>query len=107
MAQKINVVLIDDLDGSAAAETVSFGVDGGQYEIDLSKKNAEALRKALAPYVAGGRRSRAKSRGKGGSARSGGPSPSEVRAWARSNGWNVPDRGRVAADVRAAYDAAH
>ena len=107
MAQKINVVLIDDLDGSDAAETVSFGLDGAQYEIDLSKKNAESLRKALAPYVAGGRRSRSKGRGRGGSTRSGGPSPSEIRAWARDNGWKVPDRGRVAADVRAAYEAAH
>ena len=49
MAQKINVILVDDLDGSDAVETVSFGLDGSQYEIDLSKKNAEVLRKALAP----------------------------------------------------------
>jgi hypothetical protein len=107
MAQKINVVLVDDLDGSEASETVSFGLDGAQYDIDLSKKNADALRKALAPYVAGGRRSRPKGRGRAGSSRSSGPSPSEIRAWARENGWSVPDRGRVASEVRAAYDAAH
>ncbi|MBC9732933.1 histone-like nucleoid-structuring protein Lsr2 [Nocardioides marmotae] len=115
MAQKIHIVLEDDLDGSEATETVSFGLDGTSYEIDLNEENASALRGALATYVgharkvsgtrrgAGGRRS-------GGSASanaSGGPTAKEIRDWARQNGFEVPDRGRVSAEVREAYDSAH
>ncbi|MGH3332552.1 MAG: histone-like nucleoid-structuring protein Lsr2 [Nocardioidaceae bacterium] len=105
MAQKINVVLVDDMDGSGADETVSFGLDGTEYEIDLSQVNAAELRAALAPYVdagrkVGGRRRRSQRP-------SGGPSPSEIRQWARENGWDVPERGRVSAEVREAYAAAH
>ena len=113
MAQRVNVVLVDDIDESEAAETVSFGLDGVQYEIDLSEANADALREALAPYVGHARRSA----GRGGrrrsssaarsSRRSAAGSAAEIRAWARENGWNVPDRGRVSAEVRAAYEAAH
>jgi hypothetical protein len=108
MAQRVHVVLEDDLDGTKAEETVRFGLEGDTYEIDLSSANAAALRDALAPYVASARRtsgraaSRRSSRG-----RSGGPSPAEVREWARAEGREVSDRGRVPADVRAAYDAAH
>jgi hypothetical protein len=51
MAQKVNIVLVDDLDGSEATESVSFGLDGTSYEIDLNDKNAAQLRDALAPYV--------------------------------------------------------
>lgn len=104
VAQKISVLLVDDLDGSDAVETVSFGIDGVQYEIDLSEKNAKALREALAAYVAAGRRAGGRSRRR--SSRSG-TSAAEIRAWARDNGWDVPDRGRVAAEVKAAYEAAH
>jgi hypothetical protein len=112
MAQRVNVVLVDDLDGSEAAETVSFGLDGVSYDIDLSKKNAGKLRDALATYVGHARRAEGRSggrrRSRGGRSRSGvGPPASEIRAWARKNGWDVPDRGRVAAEVRKAYDAAH
>ncbi|WP_193606846.1 histone-like nucleoid-structuring protein Lsr2 [Nocardioides lijunqiniae] len=110
MAQKVNIVLVDDIDGSDATETVVFGLDGTSYEIDLNDKNAAGLRDALSPYVgharksgsAGGRRSGKKS----GSAASNGPSAREVRDWARSNGYTVPDRGRIPADVRSAFDAA-
>ncbi len=118
MAQRVNVVLVDDIDGSEAAETVTFGLDGAQYEIDLSADNADRLREALAPYVGHGRRAggRRRSAGGGGGARAAagrsgaapdGPSAAEVRAWARENGWDVPERGRVAAEVRDAYTAAH
>jgi hypothetical protein len=113
MAQRVNVVLVDDLDGSDAAETVSFGLDGVSYDIDLSTKNAGKLRDALSVYVGHARRSEGRSsggrrRGRGRSARTaGGPEASEIRAWARKNGWDIPDRGRVAAEVRKAYDAAH
>jgi hypothetical protein len=116
MAQRVNVVLVDDIDGSEAAETVTFGLDGAQYEIDLSADNADKLREALAPYVGHGRRAGGRRRSSGGSGRSsgsrsaaasGGPSAADVRAWARENGWDVPERGRVSSEVREAYDAAH
>jgi hypothetical protein len=108
MAQKVNIVLVDDLDQSDAEETVSFGLDGKEYAIDLNGKNARSLRDALAPFVAharpvssrGGRRSSSK-------AAASGAAPSEIRAWARDNGFDVPERGRVAAEVREAYAAAH
>ena len=109
MAQKIHIVLEDDLDGGEAAETVTFGLDGTSYEIDLSDKNAAALRDALSTYVGHGRKV-------GASPRRGrkqmtstdlGPSAREVRDWARSNGHSVPDRGRIPSDVREAFDAAH
>ena len=108
MSQKVHIVLVDDIDQSDAEETVTFGLDGKEYAIDLNTKNAQSLRDALAPYVAhgrpvssrGGRRSSSK-------AAAGGTAPSEIRAWARDNGFDVPERGRVAAEVREAYAAAH
>jgi hypothetical protein len=115
MAQRVNVVLVDDIDGSEAAETVTFGLDGAQYEIDLSADNADKLREALAPYVGHGRRAGGRRRSSGGgrssgsrtAAASGGPSAADIRAWARENGWDVPERGRVSSEVREAYAAAH
>ena len=106
MAQKVNIVLVDDIDGSTADETVSFGLDGKEYEIDLTVKNAKKLRDALAPFVGHARRA---SSGRRRATRSGGsgPSPAEIRTWARNNGFEVPDRGRVSARVREAYLAAH
>lgn len=108
MAQRVNVVLVDDIDGSDADETVTFGIDGADYEIDLSTANATKLRDALALYVGhgrriGGRRKRGASRGSVKSA----ATPAEIREWARNNGWEIPDRGRVASEVREAYEAAH
>jgi hypothetical protein len=110
MAQKVNIVLVDDLDGNDADETVSFALDGKDYEIDLNSANAQKLRDALAPYTAHARRA-AGSRSGGGRGRrarseSGVPA-SEIREWARQNGWDVPERGRVSAEVREAYAAAH
>jgi hypothetical protein len=108
MAQKIHIVLEDDLDGSAAVETVTFGLDGTSYEIDLNKKNAAALRDALSVYVGHGRKvGNAPRRGRKASAPVSGTSAREIRDWARSNGLSVPDRGRVSAEVREAFDAAH
>ncbi len=106
MAQRVHVVLEDDLDGSTAEETVTFGLDGGTYEIDLSSKNAAKLRDALATYVAVARRSSSRSARRS-SKRSGGPSASEIRDWARANGYQVSERGRVSSEVRSAYEAAH
>ena len=106
VAQQVNIVLVDDIDGTPAEETVSFALDGKEYEIDLSAKNAQKLRDAIAPYVGHARKAasrRRSGRGSGGS----GPSPADIRAWARDNGFDVPDRGRVSSEVREAYAAAH
>ncbi len=85
MAQKVNIVLVDDLDGSEATETVTFGLDGTTYEIDLNDKNAAKLRDALAGYVGHGRKvGAAPRRGrKSAAAATGGPSAREIRDWAR------------------------
>jgi len=109
MARHTKVLLIDDLDGSEAAETVTFGLDGGAYEIDLSSENARQLRDALAEYVAHGRKS-GPARGAGGRRRTvqrSSADTSDVRTWARSHGYAVSDRGRIASEVMAAYEAAH
>ena len=106
MAQRVHVVLVDDIDGSDAGETVTFGLDGSTYEIDLNEKNATALREALAPYVGHARPVSGRSGRR--AAKTAGVAPaSEIRAWARENGFDVPERGRVAAEVREAYAAAH
>ena len=108
MAQKVNIVLVDDLDGSEATETISFGLDGTTYEIDLNDQNAAALRDALAGYIGHGRKvGAAPRRARRSAASSGGPSAKEIRDWARENGHDVPERGRVSAEVREAYDRAH
>ena len=111
MAQKVQIILEDDIDGSEATETVSFGLDGTSYEIDLNAKNSAALRDALATYVGHGRKVASGGRGrrssaKGTSAARGEHSAREIRDWARSNGLEVPDRGRVPASVREAFEAA-
>lgn len=106
MAQKVHIVLVDDLDGSDATETVSFGLDGTAYEIDLNDKNATALRDALSGYVGHARKVGSSTRRRKSTASSG-PGASEIRDWARANGMKVSDRGRVSAEVRQAYDAAH
>src|SRR3954453_15049849 len=107
MAQKVHITLEDDLDGGEATETVSFGLDGRTYEIDLNDKNAKALRDSLARYVGAGRRSGG-SRGTAAKRRTQvGTTAREIRDWARSNGHKVPDRGRIPADVREAFEAAH
>ncbi len=104
MAQKVNIVLVDDIDGSEAEETVSFALDSSTYEIDLNADNAQKLRDALAPFI--GHARRASSRGRRGRAAAG-PTPGEIREWARSQGMEVSDRGRVSEEVRSAYNAAH
>lgn len=110
MAQRHIVQLIDDLDGSDAEETVSFAIDGAQYEIDLSSKNAAALRDALALYVASARRS-TRSGGSGRRRRNGSGSDREqiqaIRDWARRNGHSVGSKGRIPASIMEAYNAQH
>ncbi len=114
MAQRVNVILVDDIDDSDAAETVTFALDGVDYEIDLSEQHAEELRAALSLYVGharrtgGGRRRTGKRAAATSAASNGaGPSAADIRAWARENGHDVPERGRVSAEVREAYAAAH
>lgn len=108
MAQKVQVVLVDDLDGGPADDTVIFGLDGAGFEIDLSQANAERLREVLAPYVGAGRKISGR-KGRGAAPGSRGRANSDaaaIRAWAKQNGQKVSERGRVSADVRAAYEAA-
>jgi len=107
VSKKTIVTLVDDLDGTDAAETIAFAVDGAGYEIDLSADNAAALRAAFAPYVKAGRRTSASRRGgRSSSASSGGASPKEIRAWAADNGVEVPARGRIPAGVHEQFLAA-
>ena len=106
MAEKVTVALEDDLDGGPADETVRFGFDGTEYEIDLSAKNARALRKKLAPFIERARKAgrgpaRRTARTSAGRQRSG-----EVRAWAKDHGIAVSARGRIPASVIEQYQAA-
>jgi hypothetical protein len=113
MAQKVSIVLVDDIDGSEATQTVTFGIDGASYEIDLNDEHAAQLREALAAYIGharkvargGGRRSSRSSSASSSSA--GGASAKEIREWAKSNGHAVPERGRIPAEVREAYESAN
>ncbi|MGW8380932.1 Lsr2 family protein [Streptomyces sp. ODS28] len=112
MAQKVQVLLLDDLDGGEADETVTFALDGKTYEIDLTTANADKLRSALEPYVAKGRRTGGRSqRGKGRSTSASGGGSSQdtakIRAWAKEQGYEVNDRGRVPANIREAYEKAN
>jgi hypothetical protein len=110
MAQKVETVFIDDLDGSEAESTVRFGLDGSEYEIDLNAAHAGELRKALEKYIGAGRRVNGTARRAGRStsrkSASTGPNPSEVREWAKSQGIEVKDRGRVPAELVVKFKAA-
>ncbi|MEV0320691.1 Lsr2 family protein [Streptomyces sp. NPDC050658] len=110
MAQKVQVLLVDDLDGGEADETVTFALDGKSYEIDLTTANADKLRGLLEPYLKGGRRTGGRSAGRGkarAAAVSGGQDTAAIRAWAKDNGLEVNDRGRVPASIREAYEKAN
>ena len=109
VAQKVQTLLIDDLDGSAAEGTVRFGLDGTEYEIDLNAEHAQQLRDTLAAYVRAGRRvsggSRRPARGgrRGAASR---PNTTEVREWAKAQGIEVKDRGRAPAELVVKFKAA-
>jgi hypothetical protein len=116
MARKVQVILSDDLDEDLPAdETVSFSLDGTNYEIDLSEKNAEEMRNAFSRYVQAARKvGRGAGRASGGGrsrATGGGRMDREqagaIRDWARKNGHQVSDRGRIPASVVEAYEGAH
>ena len=105
MAQRVRVDLVDDVDGSPAEESVNFALDGVNYVIDLSAENASKLRDALSLWVdharrTGGRRTR-------GRRPTGDPTANEVRQWAKSQGYEVSERGRVSNEIREAYQRTH
>lgn len=103
MARKTQVLLVDDIDGSEATNTVTFGLDGVSYEIDLNDDNARQLRSELEKWTVRARRTGG--RAKRGAAPSG--DAKKIREWARKNGYEVSERGRIPADVREAYAKAN
>ncbi len=116
MAQKVDVRFVDDLDGSEAAGTVSFALDGRAYEIDLSDDNASRLRDSLATFVAAARRTgtrRARgqrsntSEAPAAPARPSREATAAIRTWARENGHEVSERGRIPKAVVEAYHSTH
>jgi hypothetical protein len=108
VAQKIQTLFTDDIDGSEADGTIRFGLDGTEYEIDLNVKHADALRKSLARYIQAARRSPGSRRAAPSRRRPGtsGVSNTEVREWARSKGIDVKDRGRIPAELVVKFKAA-
>lgn len=109
MAQKIQTLFIDDIDGSEAEGTVRFALDGTDYEIDLNTKHADALRKALARYIDAARRGSGAARRPARSGRrsaASGLNTTEVREWAKAQGIEVKDRGRVPAELVVKFRAA-
>jgi Spy/CpxP family protein refolding chaperone len=108
MARSVAVVVTDDIDGSPDAETMTFGLDGVTYEIDLSADNRARLERDIAPYIDAGRRI-ARSRSRSSQGRAAGPriDRAAVRAWAKENGIQVSERGRISAQLMNEYEAAH
>jgi hypothetical protein len=107
MAQHIQTLFIDDIDGGPAEGTVRFGLDGTDYEIDLSTEHSEELHKVLAGYVAHARKSGGTARrGPRGRRGDGAPDTRKVREWARAEGIDIKERGRVPAEVIEKYKAA-
>jgi Lsr2 len=108
VAQKVQIILEDDLEGGKAEETVAFGLDGSAYEIDLSAKNAAKLREALGPYIGAARKVSGRGGGRGRRGRAAATSDTaEIRAWAKEQGLKVSDRGRIPSDVVEKYRASH
>jgi Lsr2 len=107
MAQKVQVLLVDDLDGSEATETVTFGLDGASYEIDLSAGNASKLRKELASYVEHARKASGQPRRRRTRTGPNRERSAEIRQWAKSRGYKVSERGRIPANIVAEFEAAH
>jgi nucleoid-associated protein Lsr2 len=106
MAQMITVALEDDIDGGPADETVRFGLGGTEYEIDLSKKNANAFRRQLAPFIEHARKAGRGQRRRRGRTASGRERSADIRAWAKDRGITVSDRGRISTSVAEQYEAA-
>lgn len=99
MAQKVQVVLVDDIDGGDASQTINFALDGTSYEIDVNDAHAHELRAAFQPWVAAARKTttrRSASKGRR-------EDTGKIRDWAKRNGFDVSERGRISAKVREAY----
>lgn len=103
MARRTQTILIDDIDESPADETVSFSLDGVDYEIDLSVENASELRESLASFIEVARRASRRRHGRAVARRTGGVDPAAVRFWARENGVAVSERGRIPSAVVEQY----
>lgn len=107
MAQKVKIILVDDMDEGQADETVRFGLDGASYEMDLSASNASKLRSALEPFISkarktsGGRATRTKPAG------GRNQDSAKIRQWAREHGYTVNSRGRIQAEIQEAYQKAN
>ncbi len=109
MAQKVQTLLVDDIDGSAADGTIRFALDGTDYEIDLNSDHAQALRDALARYVSAARKIGGGARRpmrSGRKAPANGVNTTEIREWAKAQGIEVKDRGRVPAELVVKFKAA-
>lgn len=108
MAQQVQILLIDDLDGGEATETVAFALDGAAYEIDLSGENSQKLRDSLQPFVEKGRKA-GMQRGGRRSARTANnrERSADMRAWAKQRGIDVNERGRIPQSVVEQYEASH
>ncbi|MDP5227004.1 MULTISPECIES: Lsr2 family protein [Arthrobacter] len=105
MAQRVKIILVDDVDGGTADETVRFGLDGNSYEIDLSAENAQKFRGALEEYLSVARRVTGGGKApKRAAAKS--QDTAQIRKWALDNGYKVSSRGRVHADIIEAYHKA-
>ena len=108
MAQKTQIILVDDIDGSEATQTVTFALDGVSYEIDLNDEHAAALRESVEEWTVKARRSGGrKITRRRGATRTQSGETQKIREWARENGHEVSDRGRISAPIREAYYAAH
>ncbi|MBX9246208.1 Lsr2 family protein [Actinotalea ferrariae] len=103
MAQHQRVIITDDLDGSQGATSYAFSWQGTSYEIDLNDAHRDELLRALEPYITAARKTGSRRQATPGGKRTG--EAAAVREWARANGYTVPDRGRIPAEVRSAYDA--
>ena len=104
MAQKTQIILVDDIDGSEATQSVTFALDGVTYEIDLNDDHAAALRETIEEWTVKARRSGGRRiRRRAGVAARTHSNTQKVREWAREQGLEVSDRGRVSAEVRKAY----
>ena len=107
MAIKLITILEDDLDGTDAAETISFGLDGQSYEIDLNSNHAEELRNTLSRYTAAGRKQTSARRRTGLQVRPAVNKTGAVRQWAKEQGLEVSARGRIQAEILTKYENAH
>lgn len=107
MAKKTYIELVDDIDGSKADETIAFSIDGAHYEIDLSAENAEKIRAEIGEWAEKGTRVARKKARRASAPSSSSEENARIRQWAKDNGYEVGDRGRISAEIRQAYADAH